>query len=206
MGHIIINSSDLVVQHLHIVHWAIVDVIKGINSNPFMSYDDFFQVGSFALMRAADTYNGSIAFEGYARKCVRNALISYARKYSINENTNNTFSLDATIEEYEGQIHLHDIVASKLGEFYREHLECVDLMIRLASKYDGVAQKGIYVILFRYFGYSDSQIASLFGIKKQNHIRAWAARAKSYLINNQTVVDFFGKAMIDTMKESDTAC
>ena len=71
----------LVENNLSVVHWLIVN---SIHVNPCiygMSYEDLFQEGCIWLCRATVTYNAAKAlFSTYAKKVVRNGLISYCRR------------------------------------------------------------------------------------------------------------------------------
>ena len=71
----------LVENNLPVVHWVIVN---SIHVNPCiygMSYEDLYQEGCIWLCRAAVTYNAAKAlFSTYAKKVVRNGLISYCRR------------------------------------------------------------------------------------------------------------------------------
>ena len=75
------DHQTLVEKNLSIVHWVIVN---NIHVNPGicgLEYGDLFQEGCLWLCKAAFTYNaGQAQFSTYAKKVVKNGLLSYCRK------------------------------------------------------------------------------------------------------------------------------
>ena len=75
------DQQTLVEKNLSIVHWVIVN---NIHVNPGicgLEYGDLFQEGCLWLCKAAFTYNaGQAQFSTYAKKVVKNGLLSYCRK------------------------------------------------------------------------------------------------------------------------------
>ena len=75
------DQQTLVEKNLSIVHWVIVN---NIHVNPGicgLEYGDLFQEGCLWRCKAAFTYNaGQAQFSTYAKKVVKNGLLSYCRK------------------------------------------------------------------------------------------------------------------------------
>ena len=75
------DQQTLVEKNLSIVHWVIVN---NIHVNPGicgLEYGDLFQEGCLWLCKAAFTYHaGQAQFSTYAKKVVKNGLLSYCRK------------------------------------------------------------------------------------------------------------------------------
>ena len=105
----------LVENNLSVVHWVIVN---SIHVNPCiygMSYEDLFQEGCIWLCRAAVTYNAAKAlFSTYAKKVVRNGLISYCRRQCDKEKHYVHLEVGENGELLMGE-------ADCSGQFYRPH-------------------------------------------------------------------------------------
>ena len=75
------DQQTLVEKNLSIVHWVIVN---NIHVNPGicgLEYGDLFQEGCLWLCKAAFTYHaGQAQFSTYAKKVVKNGILSYCRK------------------------------------------------------------------------------------------------------------------------------
>lgn len=82
------DQQTLVEKNLSIVHWVIVN---NIHVNPGicgLEYGDLFQEGCLWLCKAAFTYNaGQAQFSTYAKKVVKNGLLSYCRKSVVRGGT-----------------------------------------------------------------------------------------------------------------------
>ena len=75
------EQQILVENHLSIVHWTIRESIYVNKAIYGFEYDDLYQEGCILLCHAAATYDSSLAkFSTYAKKVVRNGLITYCRQ------------------------------------------------------------------------------------------------------------------------------
>ena len=74
-------QQELVEHYLSVVNWVITDHIKLNPQVCGLEYSDVYQEGCLYLCRAAASYTGSPdGFGAYARKVVRNGLLSYCRQ------------------------------------------------------------------------------------------------------------------------------
>ena len=185
------ERSQLFDDNLIMVKYSIGKHVHGVGSNAFMTYDDLYQTGCIALEKATHFYDGSIPFGAYACFCIRYALIDYLRKYANKpDDENHPLSLDCEVSinlEIPGC--LKDTVVDKKAEFFRDDIECEDLLARLAMQYTGVTRKGILILYLRYRGFSDRDISCRYGLKT-NNMRAWVARARKKLETNQDLQVF----------------
>lgn len=75
------RQRQLVERHMAVVDWALLDYITANEGVVGLAREDLRQEGYVWLCQAAATYDGvSASFGTYARKVVRNGLISYCRK------------------------------------------------------------------------------------------------------------------------------
>ena len=80
------SQRELVEHYLSVVDWVIMDHIKVNPQVCGLDYGDVYQEGCLHLCRAAASYTGPVEkFGAYARKVVRNGLISYCRQVCRHE-------------------------------------------------------------------------------------------------------------------------
>jgi RNA polymerase sigma factor (sigma-70 family) len=169
-------QQNLVVENLSIVDWVIRYRIK-VPHLPLLTYDDFYQVGSEALCRAAMAYRQELGeFAPLGSRYVYNAIIDHCRKHGHYaakmveldmETDNDAYALAYTSSEYD----VFDVIN---GELLRKALgDC-------KSKYSGITQNGIEAMEMKYQGYSPKEIADFFGTNI-NNVNAWISRARSKL-------------------------
>lgn len=197
------NEKTAVLENLKIVPGEIWATIFSMNSNPFIQYDDLLQHGRLALCIAAKKANPAYPFEPYARACVHYALLNYVNEYKNGPANERVLSFDMELVMDGGlQTSLYDVTGDyKQTESFSE-IECLDLLVRLAGEYKGITRNGVIVIMLRYLGHTDSEIARVFG-REQNSLRAWVARARLRLRENQMARDFFNAYKLETR---DKAC
>ena len=143
-------------NNLSVVHWVIVN---SIHVNPCiygMSYEDLYQEGCIWLCRAAVTYNAAKAlFSTYAKKVVRNGLISYCRRQCDKEK------------------HYVHLEVGENGELLMREVDC--------SAVDSfTARLGIEALVLKIRGYSITDIAGLYGVPP-SHVGAWISRSAQKL-------------------------
>lgn len=77
------RQRQLVERHMAVVDWVLFDYITANEGVVGLAREDLRQEGYVWLCQAAATYDGvSASFGTYARKVVRNGLISHCRKVS----------------------------------------------------------------------------------------------------------------------------
>ena len=142
----------LVENNLSVVHWVIVN---SIHVNPCiygMSYEDLYQEGCIWLCRAAVTYNAAKAlFSTYAKKVVRNGLISYCRRQCDKEK----HYVHLEVGE-NGELLMGEADSSAMDSFTARisQIETLDLLESRKTAYQGVARLGIEALVLKIRGYS----------------------------------------------------
>ena len=168
----------LVENNLSVVHWVIVN---SIHVNPCiygMSYEDLYQEGCIWLCRAAVTYNAAKAlFSTYAKKVVRNGLISYCRRQCDKEK----HFVHLEVGE-NGELLMGDADCSAVDSFTARisQIETLDLLESRKTAYQGVARLGIEALVLKIRGYSITDIAGLYGVPP-SHVGAWISRSAQKL-------------------------
>ena len=146
----------LVENNLSVVHWVIVN---SIHVNPCIygrSYEDLFQEGCIWLCRATVTYNAAKAlFSTYAKKVVRNGLISYCRRQCDKEKHYVHLEVGENGELLMGQADCSavDSFTARISQ-----IETLDLLESRKAAYQGVARLGIEALVLnntwiQHYGY-----------------------------------------------------
>lgn len=172
------SQRELVEHYLSVVDWVIMDHIKVNPQVCGLDYGDVYQEGCLHLCRAAASYTGPAEkFGAYARKVVRNGLISYCRQICRHE------PVLPLLEECqsgdgpgpEGSSHLEQEILDLL---IREDL--FRALHKAHRHSSGVVRLGIEALELKAKGMSGREIAELYGVKS-NHVGAWISRAASRL-------------------------
>ena len=172
------EQKKLVESHLSIVYWIIRKDIS-VNDNVYgLEYDDLYQEGCLWLCHAAASYNAGLAkFLTYAKKVVRNGLLSYCRKM-YTEQKYFMKSADAesgeTLNAYPA-LHQSDVFTSRTGT-----METLELLAAASKDFSGVSKLGTEALALKVQGYATSEIAALYHAPP-SHVGAWISRASQKL-------------------------
>ena len=160
-------QRSLVEHYLTVVDWVIRDHIKLNPQVCGLDYSDVYQEGCVHLCRAAVAYTGEPAgFGAYARKVVRNGLISYCRQICRREPD---LPLLDSIPEPEppadhGSPSLEEQVLNKLAG---ENL--VRTLHQVHAQSSGVVRLGLEAMDLKVKGMTGQEIAALYGVKPNQH-------------------------------------
>lgn len=169
-----INQEQLITENLSVVHWVIINSIHVNESVYGFSYDDLFQEGCIHLCRAAATYDVSISqFPTYAKKVVRNGLLSYCRQMC---NKQRHFT---RLEVGEHGELLADGEALQQIDDFNSHISLMETIALLESRkqdYHGVARLGIEALELKIKGFSIKDIAGMYQVPS-SYIGAWISRS-----------------------------
>ena len=177
------QECSLVEAHMALVETVIRRHITVRPEIPGLEHDDLSQVGSLALCRAAQRYDGRCPFSTFAYTVVKNALLDHCR--SIMGKASRTIALDQTDDEDGGS--LLDRIADR--QSVPDTVEARDLLRALAKarkQYRGVARKGVQALEMQVYGYTTREIAKLYGVRS-NVVAAWVSRARQMLKKERTL-------------------
>lgn len=174
------QQQELVAQNLAVVHWVICDYIHVNPSICGLEYNDLFQEGCVWLCKAAASYqdNGRAQFPTYAKKVVRNGLLSYCRKLCAKSKK---FSR-LVIGEH-GELAADGAALEPQVDEFGTHVSLIETLSLLeASKqdYDGVARLGIEALALKLQGMRLTDIAELYHVPP-SHVGAWISRSTAKL-------------------------
>ena len=174
------QQQELVAQNLAVVHWVICDYIHVNPSICGLEYNDLFQEGCVWLCKAAASYqdNGRAQFPTYAKKVVRNGLLSYCRKHCAKSKK---FSR-LVIGEH-GELAADGAALEPQVDEFDTHVSLIETLSLLeASKqdYDGVARLGIEALALKLQGMRLTDIAELYHVPP-SHVGAWISRSTAKL-------------------------
>lgn len=176
-----LTQQELVEQHLPVVHWVIYESIH-VNEQIYgLSYDDLYQEGSIWLCKAAVSYRAETAqFSTYAKKVVRNGLISYCR-----QQTNTESRFGRWVPGADGELAADGRRLKSPDDFTRQisMFETLELLESRRNAYSGVAQLGIIALELKIKGMCVSDIAELYEVPP-SHVGAWISRSLQKLRND----------------------
>ncbi len=172
------EQQELVENNLSLVYWVIMESIHVNETIYGFGYEDLYQEGCIWLCHAAATYDPARSrFPTYAKKVVRNGLLSYCRKM------------------YAGQKHFVRLTEAENGELqnggpagYRpdaftsraDTMETLELLAAASKDFSGVSKLGTEALALKAQGYATSEIAARYHAPP-SHVGAWISRAAQKL-------------------------
>lgn len=172
------EQKNLVEENLSVVSWVIWDYICCDRTTVGMEYEDLYQEGCCFLCQAAASYQpDSVPFAAYARKVVRNGLISYCRK-----NTRlGKSSCHLEINERGDLVCEGDFIpASDLFAIQADLIETLAFLEACKESYSGITRHGIEALAWILKGYELPEIAKMYGVPV-THVGAWISRSAQKL-------------------------
>ena len=177
------DTIRLVTDNMGLVHSVIRRNNFETTLGYCMDYDDLVQIGSMALLRAAETFNGESKFSTYAYKVILNALTDEYRRRSKDLKQEYIF-LDAD----NGKEILSATVGGIDDQLIMSEKHIMMLITQAKSRYAGVTLKGIEALVLRANGYQVREIAQMYD-SKSNHVGAWISRAATCLRKDEAFVE-----------------
>lgn len=175
------EQQRLVESNLSVVHWVIVESIHVNRTIYGMSYEDLYQEGCVWLCHAAATYNASLSlFPTYAKRVVRNGLISYCRRRCSKEKHFVHLEIGDNGELLTGEADRSAIDNTTASLSF---IETLDLLESRKNAYQGVSRLGIEALALKIRGYSITDIAALYDVPP-SHVGAWISRSAQKLRND----------------------
>ncbi len=177
------SQKKLVEEHLQVVHWVIKTSIHVNESIYGFSYEDLFQEGCIWLCRAAISFDEKIAsFPTYAKKVVRNGLISYCRNLCFRQKR---------LQYLEAREHGELMADGKVLPAYPAEVydylaekEILELLESLSQEYAGVTRLGIEAIAWKVKGLELKEIAAIYQVPS-TYVGAWISRSAKRLRGNE---------------------
>lgn len=178
----VMNEAEraLVEAHMALVETVIQRHITVRPDIPGLEHDDLFQVGSLALCRAAQRYDGRCQFSTFAYTVVKNALLDHCR--STAGKGGRPLSLDAPAGEDTGSL-AEQIPDEQSVSGAAEARDLMQALTLAGKRYRGIAGKGVRALEMKVYGYTTREIAELYGVRS-NVVAAWVSRARKMLKND----------------------
>lgn len=179
------EQQRLVEENISIVHWVIVNSIH-VNPSVFgLGYDDLFQEGCFFLCQASQSYRpDGCKFPTYAKKVIRNGLISYCRAVCRKERHFCQLELDC----YGEPIQIDVIGMQVFPSDSLTEKELLALLDERREQYSGVARKGVEALTLRIQGVALKDIAEIYHAPS-THVGAWIVRSLEKLRRDEAFMD-----------------
>lgn len=180
------RQRALVEENLPLVRQTIARHIRYNETICGMGYDDLYQEGSWALCRAAMTYDHEgrgTPFSAYARPVIRNHLLDYCRRILLQREHLPTVSLNVPVSE--------DIpppacwLKADDQEVWDAQILVDQLLEHGRGTYTGVAKLGVEALTLKVKGYTGADIARMYHTRP-NHVGAWISRAVEKLRKDET--------------------
>lgn len=170
------EQQELVENNLSLVYWVIMESIHVNETIYGFGYEDLYQEGCIWLCHAATTYNPARSlFPTYARKIVRNGLLSYCRQMCSRQRRFTYLTVGL-----HGELLADGELVTPPDDFHVQvnMIETLDLLASAEKKYQGVTKLGIEALKLK--GMSVSEIADLYHVPPP-HVGAWISRATQKL-------------------------
>lgn len=177
------QECRLVEAHMALVETVIQRHITVRPEIPGMEHDDLFQVGSLALCRAAQRYDGRCRFSTFAYVVVKNALLDHCR--SIMGKSGRTIALEQSDDE-DGGCLLDRIAGPQSVPDTVEARNLLQTLSKAGKQYRGVARKGVQALEMQVYGYTTQEIAAMYGVRS-NVVAAWVSRARAMLKKEESM-------------------
>lgn len=171
-------QQELVENNLSLVYWVIMESIHVNKTIYGFEYEDLYQEGCIWLCHAAATYDPARScFSTYAKKVVRNGLISYCRQLCSRQRRFTYLMVGKHGELLaDGEL----VMPSDNFHVQINMIETLDLLACAEKKYQGVTRLGIEALKLKLKGMSVSEIAGLYHVPPP-HVGAWISRATQKL-------------------------
>ena len=172
------EQQELVENNLSLVYWVIMESIHVNETIYGFGYEDLYQEGCIWLCHAATTYNPARSlFPTYARKIVRNGLLSYCRPLCFRQRRFTYLTVGL-----HGELLADGEPVAQPDDFHAQlnMIETLDLLASAEKKYQGVTKLGIEALKLKLKGMSVSEIADLYHVPPP-HVGAWISRATQKL-------------------------
>ncbi len=172
------EQQELVENNLSLVYWVIMESIHVNETIYGFGYEDLYQEGCIWLCHAATTYNPARSlFPTYARKIVRNGLLSYCRQMCSRQRRFTYLTVGL-----HGELLADGELVTPPDDFHVQvnMIETLDLLASAEKKYQGVTKLGIEALKLKLKGMSVSEIADLYHVPPP-HVGAWISRATQKL-------------------------
>lgn len=172
------EQQELVENNLSLVYWVIMESIHVNKTIYGFEYEDLYQEGCIWLCHAAATYDPARScFSAYAKKVVRNGLISYCRQLCSRQRRFTYLTVGKHGELLaDGEL----VMPSDNFHVQINMIETLDLLACAEKKYQGVTRLGIEALKLKLKGMSVSEIAGLYHVPPP-HVGAWISRATQKL-------------------------
>ena len=172
------EQQELVENNLSLVYWVIIESIHVNETIYGFGYDDLYQEGCIWLCHAAATYDPARSrFPTYAKRIVRNGLLSYCRQMCFRQRRFTYLAVGL-----HGELLADGEPILPPDEFLAQvnMIETLDLLACAEKKYQGVTKLGIEALKLKLKGMSVSEIAGLYHVPPP-HVGAWISRAAQKL-------------------------
>lgn len=194
---IVLDSQQrlLVEDYLSVVDWVLLDYIKANEGIVGLGQEDLRQEGYVWLCQAAASYNGtSASFGTYARKVVRNGLLSYCRTVGRHPpilSLDSPQPPDSSASGPRAEPSIEDGTDDLI-----DLADTAALLFRMKRKYSGVTKLGIEALALKIKGLDGADIAMLYGVQS-NHVSAWISRAAQKLRGDEQFLAYFRRNATD---------
>ena len=172
------EQRELVENNLSLVYWVIMESIHVNETIYGFGYEDLYQEGCIWLCHAAATYDPVRSrFPTYAKRIVRNGLLSYCRQMCFRQRRFTYLAVGL-----HGELLADGEPILPQDDFHAQvnMIETLDLLAYAEKKYQGVTKLGIEALKLKLKGMSVSEIASLYHVPPP-HVGAWISRATQKL-------------------------
>lgn len=183
-------QRKLAEENLPLVWQTIAKHIRINETLPGLGLDDLFQEGAWALCLAAGSYlpESNVPFSAYARPVIRNHLLDYCRRVTLQSQRLILVPLDEPPQD--GQPPPVQLTAkADGGGDWDTQILIRQLLDHGKRTYTGVERLGIEALELKLLGYTGANIARLYHTGPTN-VGAWISKAAKKLRSDHSALRY----------------
>lgn len=180
------QQRRLAEENLSLVWQIVAKRIQPNEEIPGLGFDDLFQEGAWALCLAAVSYRPetNVPFSAFARPVIRNHLLDYCRRITLQSKRMVTVPLDTPSQDGKPLPLRLSAKSDAGGEDWDTQILLEQLLDHGKRTYTGVERLGIVAIEMKLRGYTGADIARLYHTGPTN-VGAWISKAAKKLKSDQ---------------------
>lgn len=180
------QQRRLAEENLSLVWQIVAKRILPNEEIPGLGFDDLFQEGAWALCLAAVSYRPetNVPFSAFARPVIRNHLLDYCRRITLQSKRMVTVPLDTPSQDGKPLPLRLSAKSDAGGEDWDTQILLEQLLDHGKRTYTGVERLGIVAIEMKLRGYTGADIARLYHTGPTN-VGAWISKAAKKLKSDQ---------------------
>lgn len=154
-------QEELVINNDKIVHYFVRKIKLRDMRN--YEYDDLVQVGRIGLIKAAETFNGSVKFVTYASRCITNEIFMFLRK--ANKNSACLYLEEPVLVDMDGgEVTLGEVIEAPNSDFIKTVANLYEIEKVFNVVLNIFSNRNALIWLYLALGINQEKVAEKFGV------------------------------------------